>query len=540
MMLHIALRAHRTGLIATGAICFVATFVQGSAFAVAAGSTPAEREAFGREVEALAAQLAYLLPLPLHPETFAGYVNWRGYGALTLIVAFWALLSATGAIRNEEERGLLETWLGAGVGRVRLIATRCVAFALVAAFVVAAAGLGTLAAGAANDEPVPLGGLVETSLALHGVAVCCFAIALLAAQLASSRRGAAGLGGGILLALFLLDSLGRVNPSVSGWSRVSPFHLRNATNALSPGGTFDLPATLTLFAVAALMAAVATVAFVRRDLGGSLVRRHAADRPPDFLPSENPLLQLPVLNGLYAARLALIGWILGAVVVAALLVSLASSVGDLLQSNPSFAAYFTSVGSDDPAIVLLAVFWSSMTALLVTIYSVVQVSGWADDDREGRLEMALAQPVPRWRIVVERGVELAVATALIAGGGGLAIAALGPGQGVRVDSGRLTLATVLLVPLALTFGALGAAVIARLPRVAMPALGALAVGGFFIQDAGPLFKWPDWALDFSVFRLYGPPLATGQYTTGLYVMAAVIVAGFGAALLAMRTREVGR
>jgi hypothetical protein len=74
----------------------------------------------------------------------------------------------------------------------------------------------------------------------------------------------------------------------------------------------------------------------------------------------------------------------------------------------------------------------------------------------------------------------------------------------------------------------------------MPALGALAVGGFFIQDAGPLFKWPGWALDFSVFRLYGAPLATGLYATGLYVMAAVIVAGFGAALLAMRSREVGR
>lgn len=61
-----------------------------------------------------------------------------------------------------------------------------------------------------------------------------------------------------------------------------------------------------------------------------------------------------------------------------------------------------------------------------------------------------------------------------------------------------------------------------------------------LTQFGPLFKWPDWALDLSVFRLYGTPLTSGVYWTGLYAMVAVVVVGFGIGLIAMRFREVGR
>ena len=78
------------------------------------------------------------------PDTLAGYVQWRAYGSLTIIVAVWALLAATGAIRNEEQRGLLETWLAAGVGRIRLVAARFTAFAVAATGALALATLGAL------------------------------------------------------------------------------------------------------------------------------------------------------------------------------------------------------------------------------------------------------------------------------------------------------------------------------------------------------------------------------------------------------------
>jgi hypothetical protein len=47
-------------------------------------------------------------------------------------------------------------------------------------------------------------------------------------------------------------------------------------------------------------------------------------------------------------------------------------------------------------------------------------------------------------------------------------------------------------------------------------------------------------LDLSLFHLYGTPLTTGVYWTGLWVMVAIVVVGFGGAAAAMRVREVGR
>ena len=49
-----------------------------------------------------------------------------------------------------------------------------------------------------------------------------------------------------------------------------------------------------------------------------------------------------------------------------------------------------------------------------------------------------------------------------------------------------------------------------------------------------------WLLNLSVFQLYGTPLLSGIYWTGLWAMVAVVVVGFGAATLLMERRELSR
>src|SRR5919108_525346 len=71
-MIRVALRSHRWAALGVALIGFVATYAQGAAFKTAAGTTLAERAAFGKQITALGPQLAYLIPLPLHPETVAG------------------------------------------------------------------------------------------------------------------------------------------------------------------------------------------------------------------------------------------------------------------------------------------------------------------------------------------------------------------------------------------------------------------------------------------------------------------------------------
>src|SRR5207302_10537545 len=96
------------GAIATAALGTVGAIAQPLAFATLAGNTPAERAVFGQQMELLALQLTYLLPLPHGLGTMAGWIEWRALGFLEVVVGFWAVMAASGAGRGDEERGLEE------------------------------------------------------------------------------------------------------------------------------------------------------------------------------------------------------------------------------------------------------------------------------------------------------------------------------------------------------------------------------------------------------------------------------------------------
>ena len=93
--------------------------IQAAAYVRAAGSTAASRIAFGHEMETFGRTFTVLLPLPVRLDTPPGYIQWRVYGVLVLLFAAWVLMSAVGASRADEDRGLVEGWLASGVGRGR-------------------------------------------------------------------------------------------------------------------------------------------------------------------------------------------------------------------------------------------------------------------------------------------------------------------------------------------------------------------------------------------------------------------------------------
>ena len=538
-MIRYALRTHRRAFAGVAFIGFVGPYSTGASYAGLA-ATAAARASFGRQTLAFGPQLAYLVPLPLRPDTVAGYLWWKGLTWMSIVVAVWGLAAATGLIRNEEERGLMETWLATPFSRVRLLLSRVGAFAIAALGAVVITAIGTAAGIAAGKATVALPALAEQGVSLLGMALASFGIGLAAAQLASTRRSALALGGVVMLALYALDALARVNPGLDGWAEISPFHLADLTTAVVPGGEFAGAATLALYCIAVVLIALSALGFQRRDLFGSLLRRRAGETRAVRSASTVPLLRIPVLRTLWEQRIGLAGWVIGSVAGAAFIVSIAHSTGKLLQSAGGFKSYFAAAGTSSAATAVVTSVWLSIAAVIVAAYAITQTSHWASDDAGGRLEMEIAQPMARWRVVAERAVTLVVGALVIAAIGSVVTGAVAPSQGVHLDTGGLVSATALLALLALTFGALGALVISRLPRVAVPVLAVVAVAGFYIPLFSPLFKWPSWVLDLSLFHLYGTPLTTGVYWTGLWVMVAIVVAGFGGAAAAMRVREVGR
>ena len=127
--------------------------LQAAAYNAAAGTTAASRRDFGQATETFGRQYSLLLPLPHGVDTIAGFIQWRVYGALPILFGFWALLSAAGATRGDEERGLIEQWLASGVGRLRYLLTRFIGFAIsaVIAVTLTSAAIDTGAASAGSS-----------------------------------------------------------------------------------------------------------------------------------------------------------------------------------------------------------------------------------------------------------------------------------------------------------------------------------------------------------------------------------------------------
>ncbi len=539
MMLRIALRLHRTGLLAGAGIGVLTGLIQPPAFTNAAGDTEASRLAFGQEMELIGRQLTYLLPLPVHPETLAGYLQWRLFGFLPLVFAFWALMAATGAARGDEESGLNELWLAAGVSRVRFMATRLAAFTIAAGAAIAVTVLACEVGAAAVGSPLGAAALAAQGAALLALAMACFGIALTVAQVVGSRRSAAGLGGGVLLALFFLNSFSRTAEGLRPYRWISPFSFYDRSDPILPGGTLDIAATLALALAGVALTAMAAFAFTRRDLGAPLFQWRRASRTAVVAPDSNPLLRVPVLASVYEQRAAVLFWAAGTAVLAVFMVSFARPTVDILRTSPGMRSFLALLGQGNPYQAVIGWYWFGIVQLLLAVYAVTQVAHWSAEDAQGRLEMVLSAPVPRWRVVLERGLALTLGCGLIIAAGSVATGLAARAQGITLDGSSLLRASFPLLPFGLCFGALGAAAIGRLPRAAVPLLSAVAVISYFLQQVTPLFRWPEWVANLSIFQLYGNPLASGVYWRGLWALVGVTVAGFAVALVTMQRREVG-
>jgi ABC-2 type transport system permease protein len=279
---------------------------------------------------------------------------------------------------------------------------------------------------------------------------------------------------------------------------------------------------------------------MRRDVGAALFRGRAGTSPPVRRPAGDPLLRLPVLSLVDQQRLWILTWAIALAAVAWFLTSLTKTVVDALATSdiPAMRVYFERAGitaySD-----FVGVIWFSTLLLLVSLFIVAQVNGWAADDAEGRLETILSAPVSRTRVVVERLAAVIVAVALIVAASSAAVYLAAGSAGISLPFGRFVFASADVVPVAYAFAGIGHALVGWRPRVAVVALGAVAAIGYLTQQFAPLFGWPDWVKNTSLYSLYGTPMSKDEWG-GMATLVAIGLAGTAVALVAMRRRDVGR
>jgi ABC-2 type transport system permease protein len=243
---------------------------------------------------------------------------------------------------------------------------------------------------------------------------------------------------------------------------------------------------------------------------------------------------------LYQQRLGLIAWTAGAGIGAAYIASVGRSLVDLAKVPGSFHAYLTIAGHGDPYVALTGYFWFGIFQLVLVAFALTSVARWSSDDSEGRLEMQLSAPISRLRVVGERAAAFTISAFAVIAVSSVALYLSARAGNIDIHAGDLTVASLALLPFALSFAALGAVLSSRVPRAAIAVLATYAFLSYLITEGGPLLKWPDWVMKLAAFSLYGTPLTSGVYRTGLWILLGITVVGFGVAAVLMQRRDVGR
>lgn len=533
-----ALRLGRWGIAGFGSLAFLVTLLQAAGFYRIAGHTEAERQAFGRSMTVLASQFTVIVAPPIRPDTVGGYVQFRAFGALAIMFSIWALAAASGAMRGDEERGIVEAVLAAGLSRPRSIGARVAAFATSTLVAALASGAALLAGAASGGESFSAAAAFAAAIDLAALGVCCYSLALLLVQL-STARSATAFAGIVLLALFLLNSLSRAFDGLVRWRWLSPFHYYEQSAPLVPGGTLDVRATLVLLAIAVSAASLAGLAFRFRDIGSPLVRRPARVRPATYDTSRSPVWRIPILRDLYERRIGLLAWTAGLSALGALFVVLTKSIVQPLLAIPALAAYFAFFLKGDVYASFLGFIWFGFAQLLLAAFAITYVARWSAEDSDGRLELILSNPISRVRVVIERALVLTIGALIIAVVSGAAVGVEAHYQSIELDWRRLAEASLLLVPFTLVFGAVGALLASKIPRATVGLLGGFTFASYLIIQLGPIFKLPEWAVDLSAFKLYGQPLTAGVDQTGLVIMLVIVVIGLAASGIMMQRRDIG-
>ncbi|MGZ4177391.1 MAG: polyketide antibiotic transporter [Solirubrobacteraceae bacterium] len=512
---------HRRRTLAFGALFAGVAYIQPAAYRHAY-PTLASRESFARTFGGdKAIRLFYGVPHDL--LTIGGYTAWRVGAVLAVVAGIWGLVAAAGALRGEEDALRAETVLALPVDRTGTLGAALTALAVQAAVILFVLWGALLAAGLPAPQSAFLAIAVGSTIPVF------IGIGALASQLVATRRRAVELAAGCLALAFatrvLADTAGGV-----GWLRwLSPMGWVEEMRPFA----HPAPAVLALPAAAgaALIAASLSIAR-RRDVGTAVWQSHDARLPRRWG------LGSPEGFALRSEAVPLLWWLIGIGTFAALIgmISKSVSAGGI---PPALRRELARVGGGTvttPAGYLGFTFL--IFVLVLGLFACSQVSAARTEELEGRLETMLAAALGRARWLAGRLLVAAAALGLLS-----LTAALLAWSGARAAGARVSLSGLLEaasngVAVGLLFLGLGALAYALVPRAATALAYGLVTVSFLWQLFGSALGAPRWLINLSPFAHLGLAPAQPFRLGPVIVMAAIGLAGAGAAAPVLRRRDL--
>jgi ABC-2 type transport system permease protein len=494
-----------------------------------------------------------LLVEPVDILSPGGYATWR-LAMLLPMLAIWALLAVSQATRGEEESGALDMLLSVSGSRRWVVVEKLAAITV--ALVLIGALIGALALAGARATHVELD---PRRALLFGLNTTLFALvfgalALVVSQFTRERRPAAGATGVLLGASFVLTIAGRAVPDGEWIGRLSPLYYFELNKPLVTGSAVNVGGLLVMAALAVILTVIGLVLYVRRDIGAPYVlleRYLPPRRPPRSLPIRSWSLRSLMTRSARGMAGPAVWWGVGlgtySLLLTALLRQVQHNLDDLLadlgRSNPTYAEFidrFTR-GGDITANMLFLNTVFTLLVVVVAAFAVSLANRWASDEEEGRLDLVLATPSPRYRVMLTSfaacALGLTIVTGCIFAGTALASASVG----MQLDTTRVAGAAFGMVPVGLIVASVGYLFAGWLRTRAMTGiLIALVLTSFVLTLLAPLFHWPPALLQLSIFEQYGAPLVDGLKRDGVLAQLAVATATLVVAVVRFERKDLTR
>ena len=265
------------------------------------------------------------------------------------------------------------------------------------------------------------------------------------------------------------------------------------------------------------------------------------------------MLRNVLLKTLRDSRRAFGWWGLGLVGLVALIVAVYPTVRDnptlneLVQEYPEALKAFLAFGGEvdyvSAAGYLGSELFSFMIPLLLLVAAIgAGARGVAGEEEDGTLDLLLASPVSRSRLVLEKAGALAAETAALGLVVWVSLVVGARAASMAVSAAHLLAATVSAVLLAYAFGAIALLVGAATGKrgLAIGVSAAAAVAAYLVYGLAPLVEALDSVQRASPFYYYaaGDPLRRGLEPAHAAALLAVGVAATVAASITFRRRDV--
>ena len=458
-------------------------------YSSAMGASPASRMMSGRQAAL---------------DTLGGITVSEATVISVIMVSLMALFTVMRHTRGDEEAGRTDLLRSTAVG------PQAIPSAAITVSVLASLVTGALNSLVFVNGGLPLAGSIGFGAGLGLTGVVFTASSAVAGQIAASARGALGLGGSFIGAMFIIRGIAAVSDSCWGW--LTPFRVAQEVRPFGNERWWPL----------GILLAAATVGFVltatlssRRDLGAGL-------RPPRPGPAHaRGALGTPIGLAIHEQRGLAVGWLAGLAAAAALFGAITTDITASLESNPDLAEFLLASSGSGDLSDGFATFSFQILAILLTVFATAAALRLRSGESQGFAEVVLATATSRTRWVAATLAATAISTVLISIGIGLSFGATYAavdGDGSHVAASILT--ALSQMPAVLVMPATALAIWAWTRSALGWLLLAFAIAPTFL---GEVLKLPEWMSAISPFWHTPSFPATGSTPSiaGLAVLAGV-------------------